>query len=199
MSRPLLAVSAPEGDLDAERLLLAADADADAFADRLHDGALQALVVARYAADAAVRGGDLARARDAVQDALVALRREVWLLRPRGEHDLPAALADLSAQRVAAGAPALDLDLDTAVAAELSPAARGAGYRFVQAAAPAGATCAVRLSRDGAFARLSVGGRPADVAGWTARAAALRGGLDTDLHGSALLLPLTRSDPEGDR
>jgi hypothetical protein len=38
-------------------VVLARRGDADAAADALHDGALQALVVARYAADAAVRGG----------------------------------------------------------------------------------------------------------------------------------------------
>jgi signal transduction histidine kinase len=66
----------------ASAVLTLAEAQADAAADTLHDGALQALVVARYAADAAVRGGDASAARDAVQDALVALRRAVWLLRP---------------------------------------------------------------------------------------------------------------------
>src|SRR4051812_25119820 len=48
----------------ADQLLAAADAEADEAAGRLHDGAVQALVAARYAADAAVRGGDVAAARD---------------------------------------------------------------------------------------------------------------------------------------
>ncbi len=78
-------------------MLALAEADADAAADGLHDGALQALVVARYAADAAVRGGDPAAARDAVQEALVALRRAVWLLRPRGAQGLLEALRQLAA------------------------------------------------------------------------------------------------------
>ena len=73
-------------------VLSLAEAEADAAADALHDGALQALVVARYAADAAVRGADPAAARDAVQHALVALRRAVWLLRPRGDRGLLEAL-----------------------------------------------------------------------------------------------------------
>ena len=75
-------------------LLAAAERDLDCLADRLHDGALQALVVARYACDAVARGADPALARDAVQDALVTLRREVWLLRPRGDDGLMTALLE---------------------------------------------------------------------------------------------------------
>lgn len=180
------------------QLMAAADADADAFADRLHDGALQALVVARYATDAAVRGGDPALARDAVQEALVVLRRAVWLLRARGADDLPEALAELSKRRVAGGGAALDLDLDVAVAGALDAAARAAAYRFVQAAT-ADAGGRVQLGRDGAYAVLSVSG-PAP-AGWTARAAALGGRLEGSAEPTRLLLPLTppASDPEGDR
>lgn len=179
-------------------LLAAADAEADALADRLHDGALQALVVARYATDAAVRGGDPALARDAVQEALVSLRRTVWLLRPRGGDDLPAALAELSKRAVAAGSPALDLDVDPAAAAALSPACRTAAYRYVQAAGLDG--CGeVRLVREGAYAALSVAG--ADLpqpAGWAVRAAALGGRLDRSADPTRLLLPLL-DDREDDR
>lgn len=175
-------------DDDALALLAAADLDADALADAIHDGALQALVVARYAADAAVRGGDPVQARDAVQDALVALRRVVWLLRPRGADDLPAALAELSTRL---DAP-LALDVDPAVAAALAPAARVVAYRFVQASAAG----AVSLVRDGAAAVLSVDGEVADPAGWAARARAVGGRLD---GASRLRLPLPDSDPEGDR
>lgn len=199
---PAQAARAPQArraPADATSLLTAADADADAFADALHDGALQALLVARYAADAAVRGADPAVAREAVQDALVTLRRAVWQLRPRGDQDLPAALADLSAQRVEAGATPLGLALDGPVAAVLSPAGRRAAYRFVQAAAPAAGPVAVRLIRDGGCARLSVTGSPADVAGWTARAGALGGRFDVCGDTSRLVLPLTRCEPEGDR
>lgn len=183
---------------DLAALLAAADAEADALADRLHDGALQALVVARYATDAAVRGGDPALARDAVQEALVSLRRTVWLLRPRGGDDLPAALQELSRRAVAAGSPALDLDLDQAVAAALSPDCRTAAYRFVQAAALDG--CGeVRLVREGAYAALSVAA--ADLPepdGWAVRAAALGGHLDRSGRTPRLLLPLN-DDREDDR
>ena len=117
----------------AAALLRLADADADADADRLHDGVLQALVVARYATDAVARGGDPAMARDAVQDALVALRRSVWLLRPRVTCGLTAALVELAAQRVAAGLPAPVLELDPDVVSVLSPDAAAVAYRFVQA------------------------------------------------------------------
>lgn len=183
---------------DAVTLLQAADAEADALADELHDGALQALVAARYAADAAVRGGDPVVARDAVQEALVALRRVVWLLRPRGADDLPGALAELAAQRVAAGAEPLELDLDAEVAAALPPLARAAAYRFVQAVVSGSA---VRLTRTGSDALLSVDGPLLDPTAWAARAAALGGRLaDVDaLRSSCLILPLPDTDPEGER
>ena len=132
----------PEGraatDLPSAVLSLA-EAEADAAADALHDGALQALVVARYAADAAVRGGDAAAARDAVQEALVALRRAVWLLRPRGSKGLLEALQQLATQVVDAGCAPVVLDVDDDAAAvldtELTPAAATVAYRLVQRAA----------------------------------------------------------------
>lgn len=183
---------------DVADLLAAADAEADSLADRLHDGALQALVVARYATDAAVRGGDPALARDAVQEALVSLRRTVWLLRPRGGDDLPAALTELSKRAVAAGSPALDLAVDEAVAAALPAACRTAAYRYVQAAALDG--CGeVRLVREGAYAALSVAGADLpEPAGWAVRAAALGGHLDRSGPTPRLLLPLL-DDREDDR
>ena len=184
----------PASDLDAAALLTAADADADALADRLHDGVLQALVVARYAADAAVRGGDPAVARDAVQDALVALRRAVWLLRPRGAEGLAAALGELSAQRVAAGEPALEVRADDGADA-LSPAACAAAYRFVQAVGAASVDVAV----DGGSAVVSVPGAVADPAGWAARARALGGRLEVDGATTRLVLPVPDSSSEGDR
>lgn len=179
-------------------LLAAADADADRLADALHDGPLQALVAARYAVDAAVRGGDLAVARDAVQEALVALRRTVWLLRPRGEHDLAGALAELAAQRLAAGTPPLALDLDADLAAALPPAARAAVYRFVQDVSTASTA---RLARHGHEALVSVDGPLPDPAAWSARAAALGGRLvdADDPRCSCLVLPLPATDPEGER
>ena len=112
-------------------LLAAADADLDTLGDRLHDGALQELTGARYACDAVARGADPAVARDAVQHALVSLRRELWLLRPRGEHGLAAALSDLSEQLEAAGRPGLRLQADPVGA--LPPASAVMAYRLVQA------------------------------------------------------------------
>lgn len=185
---------------DPSDLLAAVDAEVDALADHLHDGVLQALVVARYATDAAVRGGDPNVARNAVQEALVGLRRTVWLLRPRGHDDLCAALADLSARCVSAGMPPLELDLDRGAADRLSPIARATAYRFVQAATARGAT-AVSLHSDGDTAVLRVpDGELGDAAGWSARAAALGGSVE---HPAQLRLPLTMalldSDLEGDR
>ena len=181
---------------DAVALLAGGDHDLDLLADALHDDALQALVVARYAADAAVRGGDPLMARDAVQEALVALRRAVWLLRPRGSDGLPAALVEL-ADRLP-----LQLDVDVEVAAELAPAARRVAYRFVQAATSTGAhgtAAAVALARDGASAVLTVHGELTDAPGWSARARAVGGRLDAPGGPARLLLPLTDLRPEGDR
>jgi signal transduction histidine kinase len=183
---------------DAVALLAAGDHDLDLLAGALHDDALQALVVARYAADAAVRGGDPLMARDAVQEALVALRRAVWLLRPRGSDGLPAALVEL-ADRLPLQ---LDVDVDVEVAAELAPAARRVAYRFVQAATSTGAhgtAAAVALARDGASAVLTVDGELTDAPGWSARARAVGGRLDAPGGPARLRLPLTDLRPEGAR
>lgn len=161
--------------------------EAAALADRMHDGVLQQLVVARYAADAAVRGGDPALARDRVQEALISLRRLVWQLRPRGEEGLVAALFDLSGQLVSAGEPPLRLDLDAATAAALPPAAVATAYRLVQATGPR----SVRLARTGDRAVLDVDGPLLDPRGWPARARALGGELLTTSERTGLLLPLT--------
>lgn len=178
-------------------LLAAADADADALGDRLHDGALQALVVARYAADAAVRGGDPAVARDAVQEALVALRTAVWDLRPRGADGLEAALAELAQRRTSP----TDLSaVDAHACAQLSPAARATAFRFVQAALPDGpAAVTVAPAGDGRCAVVTAGGTPQDLTGWTARALALGGLLVTDEPCARLLLPLETDTPKDER
>ena len=156
-------------------LLALADADLDALADRLHDGPLQTLVAARYACDASVRGvADPALARAAVQEALVALRREMWLLRPRGAGGLSDALAALSGQRVSAGLPGLSVRLDTGVPAALSPVASTASYRLVQAVSRNVSTVLpVRLARCCAGAALDVGGPLDTVDSWSVRARAL--------------------------
>ncbi|MCW2616348.1 MAG: hypothetical protein JWN08_3342 [Frankiales bacterium] len=176
----LLAAPASPADL-----LAAADTELDALADRLHDGVLQALVVARYACDAVVRGADPALARDAVQDALVALRREVWLLRPRGDDGLVAALGDLSAQLVAAGRPGLRLELDLDAAAALSPACTAAAYRLVQAAVSDG-PLHVRLTRERA---LVLDAPVPDAGTWTLRARAVGAALRIDPDQTLLQLP----------
>lgn len=169
-------------------LLAAADADLDALADRLHDGVLQALVVARYACDAVARGADPVLARDAVQDALVALRRQVWLLRPRGEEPLPVALADLSAQLVAAGRPGLRLRLQDAP--DVPPAWAAVAYRLVQDLAE-DRLLEVRLDAAG----LAVGAAPADPATWALRARAAGAVLHTDDASTSLRLPTEQDHP----
>ena len=179
-------------------LLAAADADADALADRLHDGVLQSLVAARYAADLALRGGDPALVRGAVQEALVALRREVWQLRPRSEDDLDRALRALSAQRVAAGGDPLDLGLDAPLpAGGLAASAVALAYRLVQAASLDPGPVRVGLACSGGTAVLSVTGGPLDAAVWDARARALGGRFEAVSPGrtARLLLPIS-SVPE---
>lgn len=187
---------ARSGELPAALMRLA-DADADALADRLHDDLLQVLIVARYAADAAVRGGDAALARDAVQDALVTLRRTVWQLRPRTGPGLQSALDALSQQRVAAGSTALVLLLDADVAAELDPTAAAAAYRLVQAvvATTRHLRVEVRLTRSGHHAAVDVDRGVPDPAGWSLRARAVGGQLVVGTERVRLLLPLAVSPP----
>jgi len=185
----------PSTDLPAAVLALA-EAEADAAADALHDGALQALVVARYAADAAVRGGDVAAARDAVQDALVALRRAVWLLRPRGEQGLLTALQQLAANVVDTGGAPVALDVDEAAAAfvdaELSAAAATAAYRLVQRTAGE-LPLTVRVRRTATGLRIGLDLPLTDPTGEALRARAVGGALLATRDGACLHLPLSRS------
>ena len=167
-------------------LLAAAERDLDRLADRLHDGALQALVVARYACDAVARGADPALARDAVQDALVTLRREVWLLRPRGDDGLTTALLDLCSQLVGAGKPGLRLQADPGV--EVASTAVGAAYRLVQATA--GDTLLdVRLTATGGRAALTLDAAVPDPETWALRAQAVGAELVAGPTTTLLLLP----------
>ncbi|MDX6197375.1 MAG: hypothetical protein QOJ79_526 [Actinomycetota bacterium] len=178
-------------------LVAAADGEADAAADLLHDGPVQALVVAHYAAEAAVRGGDPAAAREAVQSALVELRRSLWHLRPRGagEGGLPAALGLLSARLEEAGRPALGFVLDELVAAALPSAVASTAYRLVQAIAlPQDAgPVRVALRREGSTVVFDIeGGAPLDdQQRWAGKARALGGSLTSTGGRTRLTIPLT--------
>lgn len=158
-------------------VLRAGDDDASDAADALHDGPVQDLVAARYAIDAAARGGDPTSIRDAVQTALVGLRRALWLLRPRGDAGLGPALTGLSAHLAEAGRPALSLTLDEAACAQLSAQAASTGYRMVQAVAcpPGAAPVAVTVRQDGLRLILALdGGAPLPARDrWSVRARAL--------------------------
>jgi hypothetical protein len=162
-------------------LVAAADAEADAAADLLHDGPVQSLVVAHYAAEAAARGGNAVAAREAVQSALVELRRTLWHLRPRTGSGLAGALGQLSARMEEAGGAPLRFVLDEVLAAALPPAVVSVAYRVVQAVAvPAGAEpVRVALRREGALVVLDVeGGTPlAEPQRWGTTARALGGSL----------------------
>lgn len=190
-----VAEDVPPDDLPSAVLRLA-EADADGFADALHDGALQALVVARYAADAAVRGGDAVAARQAVQDALVALRRAVWLLRPRGDDGLVPALRDLARHLDATGAAPLRLELDgpaeIALEQALDPASATAAYRLVQRAA-GGRPLTVRLRRTPTALAVDLDAAVPDPVGEALRARAVGATLITRSDSSLLLLPLPSS------
>jgi hypothetical protein len=178
-------------------LVAAADADADAAADLLHDGPVQALVVAHYAAEAAARGGDPGAAREAVQAALVELRRSLWHLRPRGLGDggLPGALALLSGRLEEAGQPPLGFVLDEPLAAALPNAVVSTAYRLVQAVAvpPNADPVRVALHREGSTVVLDVeGGAPLpDVDRWANKARALGGSLTSVGARTRLAVPLT--------
>jgi hypothetical protein len=199
-SRPISAVPA---DMAAD-LVAAADGDADDAADSLHDGAVQALVVARYAADAALRGGDPSAVRTAVQAALVELRRAVWHLRPRGAADggLPAALDLLSARIEEVGGAAIGFVVDEHVAAALPSAAVSVAYRLVQSVAvPDGAPpVRVTVRREGSNAVIEVvGGAPlSGPQRWVNKARALGGTLipsEGRLRLSVPLVPRTKANP----
>lgn len=187
-----LALSVAPGPL-AMSLLDAAEDEAAALADTLHDGPAQALLAARYAVDAVVRGADPTFARDAVQVAVVGLRRALWHLRPRGSEDLPGALADLAARSTEQPGTEPDLQVDASLAGCLAPQAAAAAYRLVQALLPGadGGSARVRLYRDGLTGVLLVTGCGAlpRAASWSARACALGGRLTVSAQEVRLVLP----------
>jgi len=193
-------VDGPELEDARTDLLEDAEAGLGGFADLLHDGVVQDLVVARYAADAAVRGGDPALVREAVQQVLVGLRHSLWHLRPRGTSGLAEALQALSDRLAEAGRGPLELTLAPGTDA-LEASAATTAYRLVQALAlvldPGDAPLPVALRRCAA-----PGGRfvvvldtttsacADDLARWRRRAQA-HGGELTVLAGRVrLVLPL---------
>jgi signal transduction histidine kinase len=179
-----------------EEVLEGAEQDRDELADALHDGPVQSLVVARYAADAAVRGGDPAVARDAVQQALVELRRTLWHLRPRGATGLLEAFRGLSAQLVDAGGPPLQIVGDLAAVEVLRGAAATAAFRLVQSVAhPDGSPVRIVLRRDEDQLVLELEGAAAlhSPERWVQRVRALSGDLSAPTGRLRLVLPLSDS------
>jgi signal transduction histidine kinase len=168
------------------------EADREALADALHDGPVQSLVVARYAADAAARGGDAGLARDALQSALVELRRFLWHVRPRGSAGFVEALDQLSAQLTEAGGPPVGLVGDVEAAAALRGAAGVTAYRLVQAVArPDAGAVRVALRREGARLVVDVegGAAPTSPEPLARRAQALGGDLQLSAGRARLVLP----------
>jgi signal transduction histidine kinase len=158
--------------------------DLDELADTLHDGPMQSLMVARYAVDAAARGGDLGTVRGSLQDAVVELRRLIWNLRPRGESDLVAALGQLSATRVKDGLSPIEVEVPSH-GLEIDPAAAVLAYRLVQAAAPN--RVRLTLQPDGVGVEIN-SGLPSSQR-WLRRAEALGCRLTADAEHCRLLLP----------
>lgn len=167
-----------------------AEDDLDDLADALHDGPVQALVAARYATDVAVRGGDSAMAREAVQTALVDVRRFLWHLRPRGSAGLVEALEQLSTQVVEAGGQPLVVLGDVEAAAALRGQGGVLAYRLVQAVVAAGGSAVrVALGVDGARLSVDVDGALPSFDRWRRRAQALGGELTTTPGRLRLVLP----------
>lgn len=168
-------------------LLEAAEADRDDLADSLHDGPVQSLVVARYAADAAVRGGDASAARDAVQLALIEARRLLWKLRPRGGSGLISALEQLTDQlSEAAAAPLVVLG-----AADLDGSHGVLAYRLVQTVTgPAPVRVTVRLDGSAVIVDVAGGAALPSPERWVHRARALGGDLSAAAGCLRLVLPL---------
>ncbi len=201
-----LAVTAPVAPVaSAAPLLLDLEGEVEALADRLHDGPVQALVAARYAADLAARTGDLSLVREAVQEALVQLRRTMGQLRPRGADGLVEALEALGARLAEAGGPVLSLHLD-AEADVRDPAQAVGAYRLVQAACrdlDADQRVVVGLAREdepsgrGVLVLTVDGAALPDPARWRRTAAAL--GADLLVSTGRLRLALPVPDPAPSR
>lgn len=163
---------------DAEQVL-------DELADELHDGPMQTLMVARYAADAAVRGGDPAVVREAVQRAVVELRTLVWSLRPRGESGLVPALEQLAAARDKQGLPPLALEAPAA-SVDVDPAVARLAYRLVQASAAQ----QVRIVLQTGAVSVEINGGLPSAARWARRAEVLGCRLTASADHCQLLLPV---------
>lgn len=150
----------------------------DELADALHDGPMQTLMVARYAADAALRGADLEPARASVQAAVVELRELVWSLRPRGASGLVPALEQWAATRP------LELDLP-ASGVEVEPAVAALAYRVVQAAGPS----RVRVALQAEAICVEINSGLPSAQRWARRAEALGCRLTATADQCTLLLP----------
>ena len=178
---------------DAASLLEGLEQERGELADALHDGPVQALVAARWAADAAVRGGSPLPVRDAVQGALVDVRRALWHLRPRGSAGLGPALLALAERVGEAGGPVpVVLGADGA-AGDVDGTPAATAYRLVQAVAQPGcvpARICLERSQGHLVVQLSGGCALAHHDRWTERARALGGDLTTRAGHLRLDLPV---------
>ena len=180
--------------VDGHVLLDDGEAGLEGLADALHDGALQSALVARYAADVALRGGDggeVVLARDAVQQSVLELRRRIWQIRPRGGAGLGDALRQLSERLVEAGEPALCLEL--ADDSDLTGRAGVLAYRFVQGAARVTPALTVRVGSAGPEVSVEIDA-PVPGASWDRKAAALGGRLQQSNGRPCLVLPRSNGD-----
>jgi hypothetical protein len=175
-----LALSARIGSVSPQQLTDDAESALAEVADALHDGPLQSLMVARYAVDAAMRGGDAGAVRDAIQQAVVELRQLTWSLRPRGASGLSQALELLAAK-------AEDVPLELSLGQE-DPTGPGAvlAYRIVQTV-HAHARQPVRVIVDGRSVEITGTALPSPQR-WVRRAASVGCVLSTTGEHTSLML-----------
>ena len=177
----------------ARDLLDGVEQERDELADELHDGPVQALVAARWAADCALRGGDPQVARDAVQLALVEVRWALWHLRPRGRSGLGPALTALAGKVVEAGGPTPVLRGIGGPAGQVTGTVAMAAYRVVQAVARPDAgpvRLDLRVSQARLVAVLDGGADLIPPERWAGRVAALGGELSCASGRTRLDLPI---------
>jgi signal transduction histidine kinase len=125
----------------AARLVAAVEQERMSLAGELHDTLLQTMVAARYAVDLIGIGGQpplprVPAAREAVQEAVVEARRELWHLRSRvgaTEAGLAGAVAELADYVADAGGPTVCVDA-TRLVGDVTPLVGTAAYRLIQEA-----------------------------------------------------------------
>lgn len=187
----LALLSVTSGEPHAGEMLEDHQAEQVALADALHDGPMQSLMAARYAAEAVARGGDPAEVRAAVQQAVVELRQQLWQVRPRGSAGLVEALNQLSERLVESGRHPLALSGD---GADLSGPPAVAAFRVVQevaASAEGPVAVVLRQTRNAVVVELSSSQPLEPRPPWGRRTSAVGGHLTCAAGKISVTLPVT--------